>query len=234
MKISGYLEWTNTGLCIPRKCASQAAFFTADIGSIPTDKKLEECIDIIANTIEEWNTKKQYKEQSNYIKNDKEANCQDFVLELFQKLKVNSDHLHTGSLGIFLKNLREKGQAEMVFEMDDEFRKKFKIEEKKKIFSVHKELDLFVKDLLEKCVDFEYQYSSDWMLLKSFDRSFWLRHYKSIDEEKNAEKFKKSLQKSFFKSKEKWTPLYSEENDICKCICPFSDPIVTESIKHDH
>lgn len=195
---------------------------------------MDECIEIIANTIEEWNTKKQYREQSNYLKNDKEANCQDFVLELLSKLKVNSDHLHTGALGIFLKNLRDKGQAEMVFEMDEEFRKKFKIEEKKKVFSTHSELDLFVKDLLVTCVDFEMMYSSDWMLLKSFDRAFWLRHYKSLDEEKSVKKSNKPLQKSFLKSKEKWMPLIQEENEISRCNCPFSDPVVTESIKHDH
>jgi hypothetical protein len=53
-----------------------------------------------------------------------------------------------------------------------------KFKEKKITFSTHKELDIFVNEILEKKPDFFISNKSDAALLKSFDRAFWLRHYR--------------------------------------------------------
>jgi hypothetical protein len=50
--------------------------------------------------------------------------------------------------------------------------------QKKISFETHKELDVFVNQILDKMPDFFSVYKNDAALLKSFDRAFWLRHYR--------------------------------------------------------
>lgn len=88
----------------------------------------------------------------------------DFVMEILKRLKINVDF--KGPLGAFLKNLREKGKCEMEFPMDDNFREKFKIAEKKVKFATHEELDKFVKKLCSVDVEFELKYKQEWAMLK--------------------------------------------------------------------
>lgn len=38
------IDWNDSGICIPRKCVSQAALISADIGEIASEKKLDEII----------------------------------------------------------------------------------------------------------------------------------------------------------------------------------------------
>lgn len=120
--------------------------------------------------------------------------------------------------GTFLKKIREEGKCEMEFEMDFEFRQKFNIKEKKVKFNTHLELDKFVMDLMKIDLELELKYKHEWALLKrfllifihlfcSFDRAFWLRHYK-------------------FPTNDKWTPYKEDE-----CKCPFGDPSETYSIR---
>lgn len=42
------IDWNDSGVSIPRKCVSQAALISTDIAEIPTEKKLDEVIDIVS------------------------------------------------------------------------------------------------------------------------------------------------------------------------------------------
>jgi len=207
------IEWNNSALSIPRKCVSRAALLSADIDSISTDKKLEEVIDTLSECICEWNTTKQYKDNP---KNKKiEGNCQDFVQDILDRLKIKTDF--KGPLGETLRKLREEGKSEMEFIMDNDFRETFGILETKITFNKHCELDTFVKKLLTKELEFEIKYRNEWALLKSYDRAFWLRYFK-------------------FKNDDRWIPLKQKlenkegEVDFELC-CPFGDPEETCSIR---
>jgi hypothetical protein len=148
---------------------------------------------------------------------DKEANCQDFCSSLLEALNVKDDHLYEGALGLFLKRVREEGKSEMVFTMSDDFRETFKIKEKKVTFSSHKDLDAFVKSLMSNEMEFDLKYKSEWTLLKSFDRAFWLRYYK-------------------FKDDVTFQPLFTEgknedgEIEHKEC-CPFGNPEESGSLR---
>jgi hypothetical protein len=83
-----------------------------------------------------------------------------------------------GPLGQFLTNLRESGTCDMEFPMDNNFREIFKIKEKSKKFNTHEELDSFIHYLQKSDMEFELKYKNEWVLLKSFDRAFWMRYYK--------------------------------------------------------
>jgi len=107
----------------------------------------------------------------------------------------------------FLKQLREKGGCEMFFPMDADFREKFALKEKRMVFNTHEDLDKFVADLVAKEPDFETVHKAEWAMLKSFDRSFWLRHYK-------------------FDKDPKWEPMRVKTKDedgdtITELKCPF-------------
>eukprot|EP01080_Neovahlkampfia_damariscottae_P009179 gene9179-1267_t len=208
------LEWNNSALCIPRKCVSKAAFLTADIDSISSEKKLEEVIDHVANFITHWNVHKTYKDNPS---KDSEGNCQDFVHDLLDQLGVKTDHIYNGSLGEFLKKLRKQGKCDMEFHMDHQFRTDFELKESSVKFKTHKDLDVFVQDLKKKDLEFEFKYKSEMILLKSFDRAFWLRHFK-------------------FPSDDNWKPLKiektQENGDVdIQLGCPFDDPQETNSIR---
>jgi len=58
------------------------------------------------------------------------------------------------------------------------FREVFKIKEKSKKFNSHEELDTFIHYLQKSDMEFELKYKNEWVLLKSFDRAFWMRYYK--------------------------------------------------------
>jgi len=109
-----------------------------------------------------------------------------------------------GPLGEYLNNLREKGQCEIVYPISDEIREKLKIKDKSKTFKSHEELDDFVSLIVKEEPEFQEKFSSDWLLLKSFDRAFWLRHFK-----------------------------HSEALQYMPKECPFKDPTQTTSFKKE-
>jgi len=207
------IEWNNSALCIPRKCVSKAALLSADIDSISTDKRVEEVVDILADVITEWNVTKKYKDNS---KNKKEeANCQDFVHEILEKLGIKLDF--KGPLGQFLTNLRETGLCDMEFPMDNNFRQCFNIKEKSKKFNTHEDLDNFVHYLQKTDMEFELKYKNEWVLLKSFDRAFWMRYYKFPNDTRWCSCKKKDV---------------DEDGDVEYSVnCPFGDPEESYSIR---
>jgi hypothetical protein len=119
------------------------------------------------------------------------------------KLGISIDK--KGSFGKFLKDMKKKGKCEMVFRPSKKFKKEFKLRRDidKYKFDTHNELDGFVTMLLSNnCIAFKNEYKDDYKLLKSFDRAFWLRHFKKPDID------------TFKPSKEE---------------CPFDDPRKTKS-----
>jgi len=190
-----YLEWNNSSLCIPRKCYSSAAMLAADLDFGGIEFEINDTIEKVAQVIIDWNTNRTY--------NQKSANCQQFVDDLCKSLGVPLNF--EGPLGEYLNNLRSKGQCELDFPITNEMRVNLEIKESKKRFNTHQELDDFVKELIAKEPLFQENYPMEWMLLKSFDRAFWLRHFKHGEDAK-------------------FTP--DPE-------CPFKDPTITASFKKE-
>jgi hypothetical protein len=190
-----YLEWNNSSLCIPRKCYSSAAMLAADLDFGGLGFELNDTIEKISQVIIDWNVNKVYNQQN--------ANCQQFVDELCKSLGVP---IHfEGPLGEYLNNLRRRGECEIDFPVTPDMRVNLDIREAKKRFHTHQELDDFVKMLIEKEPMFQENYPMEWMLLKSFDRAFWLRHFKHQEDSK-----------------------FTPDPD-----CPFHDPTQTASFKRE-
>lgn len=181
-----------------------------DIGTISTSQKVDEIVDILADIIVDWNANMSYK---NMPKDKKvEKNCQDFVEEILKEIKIEAKF--QPPLSIFLEKLRKEGHSELIYETkNEEILKKFGIRPKT-LFETHKDLDLFVKEMMKVDHEFQENYSNDYALLKSFDRAFWLRHYSAVSEDKY-----KCLKKE------------DEETGELQCDCPFGDPIETQSIQ---
>jgi hypothetical protein len=194
-----YLEWTNRALCIPKKCYSQAALIVIDIDNNLEVVDVDFVIEKITEVIARWNVLHPYDKREN--------NCQEFVDDLLIALDINP-HLHfKGQLGEYLKKLRNKGEANIEYDIPKDIRDKCQIKEKTVKFSNHLELDQFLKKITDAYPMFLEDYkSSDAALLKSFDRAFWLRHYRD-------------------KSNDEWKPL-KEEDLLC---CAFGDPEQTRS-----
>jgi hypothetical protein len=192
-----YLEWNNSSLCIPRKCYSSVAMIAADLEFNKKKYDLNDTIEKISNVIIEWNVKKEYSQQN--------ANCQQFIDELCKVLKINLDSLG-GPLGFYLNKLREKGSCELFYPISDDLREKLKIKEKSKTFGTHEEIDKFMDYLMKEIPDFEDSFEPDYLLLKSFDRAFWLRNFKNPEDQTY------------------------QASPLC---CPFKDPTVTTSFKKE-
>jgi len=203
------IEWNDSAICIPRKCMSKAALISADIEAIHTSEKIKEVVDTLANFIVDWNIKMEYKENT---KGKNEANCQDFIISLLKQLKINVNF--EGPLGIFLNKLKEKGKCELEFEPTKEFQEKFQLKEKSITFKTHLELDEYASKIGSMDAQFgKITWKNEYALLKSFDRAFWLRHFKTPEDKTYHYLIKES-----------------EEEGASDCGCSFGDPRETRSI----
>jgi hypothetical protein len=113
-----------------------------------------------------------------------------------------------GQLKDFLKVLREKGECKIQFNIPHEVQEACNLKEKKIEFKTHKQLDEFLKTVDEHYPSFKSDFKDDFQLLKSFDRAFWLRHFRNPETQD-------------------YQPLTGEIKGICEC--PFGDPISTNS-----
>jgi hypothetical protein len=184
---------------------------SADIGEISNEKKLEDVIDELSKVICQWNSYKLYKDQP---KTKDEGNCQDFIADILSHFGIKTEF--TGPMGAFMKKLREEGKCKISFEMDNSFRDEFKIKEKCIQFKTHRELDDFVNMLYEKDGSFAKRFPDHNNLLKSFDRAFWLRHFKS----RNDVAYKPSAD--------------STGETETSCSCPFRNPMETGSMREEN
>jgi len=204
-----YLDWNNRQLVIPKKCTSRAAITTFDIDSNLDLADYEYVVEKLSETICRWNVIHTY--------NQSQSNCQHFVDEALVSLGIDPQTKFKGQLGQFMNNLRKTGHEKMTFEVSSELLSKLKHWKDKTItFKSHKQLDQFVKDILEADPEFLQNKSGDMLLLKGFDRAFWLRHFS--DRYNNAYL---PLEFQTLKAKDGCLSF----NDAC----PFENPLNTKS-----
>lgn len=205
-----YLEWNDSCLVVPSmtifeyfdvltflqgKCYSGAAVLAADVEKYFKGPQVSIALDRISNVICEWNANYQYSQQKH--------NCQLFVDELCKALDISLNF--NGALGNFLQQLRKTGQCELAYTLTPELQKNLGTQESVKQFKTHKELDEFVTMVREKMptyFEMDPVGKDDNILLKSYDRAFWLRHFKN-------------------KKAEEYAPAHN---------CPFNNPTVSGSI----
>lgn len=174
-----YLEFNDSSLCIPRKMTSSMAIVNADIGSIYTTVGgLAEIADMLSEIAVEWNSTKTYKSfkvvAGKVPETDDDVNCQEFVETVLRALRVKP--VYGEAMESFLKQMRTRGKSNAVFRPSKAFRSEFNIKSKSVEFRSHPELDNFVNELLSLGPDISVRWPSEWSLLKSFDRAFWLKH----------------------------------------------------------
>ncbi|KAG2377475.1 hypothetical protein C9374_009386 [Naegleria lovaniensis] len=162
------IEWNSSSLCIPRRCYSNAATLAIDIEEIST-KELDSCIDRVSQVIADWNVHNRYSQQK--------CNCQHFVDDICKALGIKMNF--TGSMGHYITKLRNKGLCNIKWKVPVDIMEQVGIKEQKITFYTHKQLDMLMCSILSKIPDFPERYQEDHMLLKSFDRAFWLRSFKA-------------------------------------------------------
>jgi hypothetical protein len=184
-----------------------------------TQHDIDRITKTLADVIVDWNCNKMYKSTGG--DKQKEGNCQDFVDDILERLNIKKKT--DGPVGEFLNTLRKKGTCEMVYKMNSDFCKQFETTPKIK-FKSHEQLDLFTKKLLLVDPQFRDHHAESWYLLKSYDRAFWLKHYK-------------------FPTDARFKPAPDEVSDDELCEgertekesdgydCPFQDPKRTFSIR---
>lgn len=161
-------------------------------------------IDKISEVIVRWNVLRDYDKQKN--------NCQNFIDDILAALNIDPETKFKGQLGDYLKQLRMYGVGNMNFSISHDLRGMTDIKESSITFKSHQELDKFVQILYDKAPDYLKNHPEEEMLLKSFDRAFWLKHYNK----------KKNIEEA--------SPLFNEKGEL---ECPFKDPKETRSFGGD-
>jgi hypothetical protein len=195
-----YFEWTNKSLCVPKKVFSSAALIAVDVENTLATMDVDFVIDKVSDVIVRWNCVCKYDQSSN--------NCQVFIEDLLVALGIDQLKFK-GQLAGFLKDMRTHGSCEPAFTISSELAKATGLSETKTKFESHKELDTFVQKIVEKYPKFSSSFPGDYELLKSFDRAFWLKHFRAVDEEN-------------------FQPLSHKSTGV-GCDCPFENPKVTKS-----
>ena len=159
------------------------------------------------------------------------GNCQDFifdVLEAIGKKEILEKLISSDSpMGQYMREMRKYGRCDMEFKMNHTFREKFGIKEKVKKFATHTELDLFVKQLETIDPDFKHTHKSEWILLKGFDRAWWIRHLAYPEKEELRPLYEK--QENVFDMAD--LDMSADSMRCCEVLaCPFEDPQKTMSI----
>ena len=153
------------------------------------------------------------------------ANCQDFTIQMLQKIGVTDLKFENTSIGDYLESVFSKGTTEVLFTTNKEFRDKYnvlfrdhhiqRLIEKKHSFPTHRDLDLFVRDFMQ--VDSLFEHSEECQLLKAFDRGFWLK-YRRCCQQQGGQQQQQQQQEEVVRNE----PLMEE--DTCEMMCPFGDP----------
>jgi len=157
-------EWSISGLVAPCKISADTALnalIVLDIGKISVFDFLHKHADSLSNLLTVWNCQREY--------NSLKHNCQHFVDEVISilGLKIN----YEGSLGDYLTAIRTRGPQEKYFRNP---------QGKEITFKSHKQLDQYVRDYFQKNPEKNKEIDPDYLLLKCFDRVFWLRYHNSV------------------------------------------------------
>lgn len=149
------------------------ALLSMDVETLSIPKRdINELTDRLSEVVVDWNVNYNYL-NFGLTKKPFEGNCQDFILAVLEKLDISPQF--GGALANFLNDMKTKGKCEMEFVPDAEFKAKFKLEKEKYTFETHQDLDSFVHHLMTICPTFKLDHDNERVLLKSFDRAFWLR-----------------------------------------------------------
>lgn len=185
-----YLEWNDSGICIPRKCTSNTAVIASDLSTELIGPHVTISLNRLARIICHWNAYKIYNRTDNNCQVFVEELCKGLGFDLIQKYK-------NSSLGLFLQKMKKVGNCELKFYVNNELHQKcpwIKAEYGNSIkFKSHAELDDFYRRV-DKSTNFSYftytaQGKDDHALLKSFDRAFWLRFRSSNKVASNSDNF---------------------------------------------
>jgi len=106
------------------------------------------------------------------------GNCQEFVESILNILGIKMDF--KDPLNTFLRNMKLKGESHLIFKMKPEFMEYFSLKFDEIEFKTHSEIDEFVTYLLIVDESSEEKFKDEFMLLKGFDRAFWLKNNKLI------------------------------------------------------
>jgi hypothetical protein len=232
-----YIEWNDSALCIPRKCTSKSAFLTADIGVMESKETVETIADKLANVIVDWNSRVSY---TTIGAGKNQGNCQMFVESVLNSIDMKFNT--SGSLGKFLEIIKKKGNTKLVLPLSDEVKKKLEITDDVIEFKTHTDLDQFLKNVLKKDLHFENR--DEAILLKAFDRAFWLKYLKCSKDLKENKKLLRlieinkhfSQEEKEFRMKHLKEKIEKDEEIYKECVplneedCPFGNPKNSNSI----
>jgi len=157
-------DWDDVGLIEAQFLSPQDRkneLFAIDIGSIQVYDFLKNKLENMLQLISLWNTTKKYE--------PKLCNCQAFTEELITVLGLKEafNSKVTGNLALYLNSIRENGPQDLWFSLDN----------KRKVFKTHRELDIFENEFFEKYPEKFTPSNPDFLLLKSFDRVFWHKYH---------------------------------------------------------
>jgi len=170
-----YLEWNASSLVEPREIYSRRAILCLDIADdVTCFETMEELAENLSFLVTNWNRKMYF---SRYKRSPHQANCQDFVEDVLETLRVQKSY-NSGAVGHYIKKMISGGLCEMHFSPSRKFRKAFKMKKKKYEFETHGELDKFVHDIITGDANAQNKCQNEWDLLRGFDRAYWLRYQK--------------------------------------------------------
>jgi hypothetical protein len=195
-----YFEWNSTSICLPRHHQASKAVLVLDLHEFQyKDRMLEAYMDHLSQLICRWNVERTYDRLN--------CNCQHFVDDVLKCMNIKMDF--KGSIKDFINNLRVKGNSALEYRVPKEIREKCQFKDSTIVFNTHKELDEFCSKINENVEVFQQKYAEDYLLLKGFDRAFWLKLFR---DRKN--------------------PVYAySKGKNGECECPFSDPERTFSFQ---
>ncbi|KAL9655395.1 hypothetical protein ABK040_011236 [Willaertia magna] len=196
------LEWTDNSICVCRKDKSSSkAVFAVDVATIKGQENVNDVFDKLSEFCCYWNGHRIY--------NQKDANCQHFVVDLLKCIGVYNHFkkkIENTLLGNYLNKLKEYGTCDMTFPLNDqiktlllnanekqeihlsnELKTILKTNQKEIQFLSHEMLDEFYRRILT-CNPTYFESldaKREEELLKAYDRAFWLR-YQSVKMQKDG------------------------------------------------
>ncbi|KAG2391897.1 hypothetical protein C9374_013382 [Naegleria lovaniensis] len=220
-------DWVKSEYCETSDVKGTSCLLAITVKEIHDMSELEDCLKILSEEVSRWNREYSYGSISNDRKLQKKiANCQDFTIFMLRKIGVKDFKFENTSIGDYLETIFNKGLTDVMFTTNKEFRDKYntlfkehsnlnhRMIEKKHTFQTHKDLDLFVQDLMD--VDPSFENSEEYQLLKAFDRGFWLKYRRSCGVMEGDSNYDELIKNE---------PLQLEdEHGMLELKCPFGDP----------
>ncbi|KAF0980616.1 hypothetical protein FDP41_013099 [Naegleria fowleri] len=180
-----YVEWGDSSIAVVRSKSSSKAVFAVDVTKIVGLENVAKAIDKTASICAHWNAHKTY--------DNKSCNCQHFATAVLEYLGLRQEFENNikGPMRVYMDRLKNDGVCDMRYHLEPTIKdvilnsdcseelKKF-ASGKSVTFKTHKMLDEFVATIQKyKPLYFDAAGKYDYMLLKSFDRAFWLRSQSS-------------------------------------------------------